>query len=86
MAKKAILKFSCPKAVKIIEEAERYTYRNRDKLYDGMPAKDWAEIMGPIAMEKATKRISLRYLRACNKLHRARANYLKKYPRRFSNK
>ena len=85
MAKKAILQFGCPQVVKIIEEAEQYVARNRSQLRDGMPPNEWAKIMGPVAMEKATKRIHRRFMRACSKLHDAREKYLKEHPERFTN-
>jgi hypothetical protein len=85
MAKQAILQFRCPQVVKIIEEAERYVYRNRSKLRDGMPPGEWAAIMGPVAMDKATRKIHRRFFRACSKLHDARERYLKEHPERFTN-
>jgi hypothetical protein len=82
MAKKTILQFGCPQVVRIIEEAERYMARHRSKMRD---PKKWAEITGPVVMEKATRRIHRRFFRACSKLHDARQKYLKEHPERFAN-
>ncbi len=85
MAKQAILEFGCPQVVRIITEAEQYLERHRTRLRDGMSPKDWAEIMGPVAMNKATRNIHRPFFRACSKLHDAREKYLNDHPERFSN-
>src|SRR5215469_13887509 len=84
-AKKAILEFGCVGVVKVVEEAERYVHRNRSKLRDGMPASEWAAIMGPVALKKAARDIHGRFFRACSKLHDAREKYLREHPERFAN-
>ncbi len=86
MSKQAIQQFGCPKVVKIIEEAERYVYRNRSKLRDGMPYSEWAAIMGPVALKKAARNINGRFMRALSKLHDAREKYLREHPEKFTNR
>jgi hypothetical protein len=81
MVKETILQFGCPRVVRIIEEAERYMRRPRSKIRN---PKAWAEITGPVVMEKATRRIHRRFFRACGKLHEARQRYLKEHPERFA--
>jgi hypothetical protein len=84
-AKRAILEFGCPGVVKVVEEAERYVHRNRSKLGDGMPAAEWAAIMGPVALKRAARDINNRFMRALSKLHDAREKYLQEHPERFTN-